>query len=290
MSPLKALLLSSYYYGTYPGRAWANARRNRRGQAPAIILFYHRVADDRANDWTCSNAMFARQIRWLRQRFEMVSLAEARRRVASGVNRHPCVTITFDDGYADNCQHALPLLIREGIPCTYFVASQHILEGWPFPHDVALSRPLKPNTPEQLRGLAAAGIDIGAHTRTHADLGQPLGADRLYQEVVVARDELEKITGTRVAHFAFPYGQHANLSQAAISLARDHGYDAVCSAYGGFNFPGDDPFHLQRIHVDDDMIRMKNWVSVDPRKLRSTRRWEYQLAPPAVAAAVGGGA
>jgi hypothetical protein len=51
----------------------------------------------------------------------------------------------------------------------------------------------------------------------------------------------------------------------------------VCSAYGGFNFPGDDPFHLQRIAADSVMVRLKNWVTMDPRKLR-TRRFEYQGA------------
>jgi peptidoglycan/xylan/chitin deacetylase (PgdA/CDA1 family) len=288
MSPLRQFLLSLYYCGSYPDRAWRNARRNARGKAPAIILFYHRIADDRANPWTCSNAMFARQVRWLRQRFEMVSLAEAQRRVRSGHNDRPCVTITFDDGYSENCEQALPLLIREQIPCTYFVASQHVLEGWPFPHDAAQGRPLPPNTPAQIRELAAAGIDIGAHTRTHADLGKPLGSDRLYEEIVVARDELEQIIGQRVAYFAFPYGQHSHLRSAAVSLARDHGYDGVCSAYGGFNFPGDDPFHLQRIHVDDDMIGMKNWVTVDPRKLRSTTR--YQVPAPVGPAVVASGA
>ena len=40
----------------------------------------------------------------------------------------------------------------------------------------------------------------------------------------------------------------------AFQLARIAGYKGVCSGYGGFNFPGDDAFHLQRIHVDDDMI------------------------------------
>ena len=41
----------------------------------------------------------------------------------------------------------------------------------------------------------------------------------------------------------------------------------VCSAYGDYNFPGDDPFHIRRIHVDD-MLRLKNWGTIDPRRLR----------------------
>jgi hypothetical protein len=78
-----------------------------------------------------------------------------------------------------------------------------------------------------------------------------------------------------VRYFAFPFGQHANLDPRAFELAAEAGYAGVCSAYGGFNFPGDDPFHLQRIVIDEVMIRLKNWVTMDPRKLR-TPRFEYR--------------
>ena len=49
--------------------------------------------------------------------------------------------------------------------------------------------------------------------------------------------------GSDVRYFAFPYGQHENLSAAAFRVAFEAGYEGVCSAYGGYNFPGDDPFH-----------------------------------------------
>jgi hypothetical protein len=62
-------------------------------------------------------------------------------------------------------------------------------------------------------------------------------------------------------------------------MAKQAGYEGVCSAYGGYNFPGDDAFHLQRIHGDDDMLRMKNWLSVDPRKL-AVLRYPYQRLAP----------
>ncbi len=269
-------LLRMYYYGSAPARARQNFELRACGRAPVIVFFYHRIADDRANAWTASNAMFARQISWLKRYFQLVSLGEAQRRVQSGTNRRPCVAITFDDGYADNCDHALPLLIAERIPCTYFVSSRHILTGTPFPHDLAKGRPLAPNNPEQIQKLAQAGIEIGSHTRTHANLGRIKDPDLLRDEIVGSRDELQKLTGTPIRYFAFPYGQHANLSPAAFALAREAGYEAVCSAYGGFNFPGDDPFHVQRIHGDSNMIQMKNWATLDPRKLHSVKRYEYQ--------------
>ena len=77
-------------------------------------------------------------------------------------------------------------------------------------------------------------------------------------------------------YFAFPFGQHKNLNPNAFALAKESGFEGVCSAYGGYNFAGDDPFHLQRIHVDNDLIRLKNWVTVDARKLAMVKRYEYR--------------
>jgi peptidoglycan/xylan/chitin deacetylase (PgdA/CDA1 family) len=285
----KELLLNLYYYGGYPLRNLRNSQLRTKGQAPVMVLFYHRIADDEPNAWTASNAAFERQIRWLKRHFDMVSLAEAQHRIRNGYNSRPTITVTFDDGYADNCQRALPFLIEQKVPCTYFVASRHILEGRPFAHDVKRGRPLAPNTPEQIRELAAAGIDIGAHTRTHADLGQVKNIDTLYDEMIGSQRDLQEITGQPVRYFAFPFGQHKNLTPDAFELART-AFDGVCSAYGGYNFPGGDPFHFQRIHVDEDLIRLKNWVTLDPRKLRITPRYEYQTLATELFEPVGAGA
>ena len=46
-------------------------------------------------------------------------------------------------------------------------------------------------------------------------------------------------------------------------------YDSVSTAYGGYNWP-DDPFHLQRIGAEGPLLRLKNWLTVDP--LRSSVR------------------
>src|ERR1051325_2324900 len=135
------LLLSLYYYGSHPVRRWQNACRALAGRAPVMVLFYHRVADDRANEWTASQRTFFRQILWLQQHFDLVSLAEAQNRVQGGRNERPAVSITFDDGYADNCRFALPLLIQQNIPVIFFVPTAHVLEGLPFPHDLKRGKP-----------------------------------------------------------------------------------------------------------------------------------------------------
>ncbi len=246
-----------------------------------MILFYHRVADHTPNGWSMSTATFERQIRWLSRHFDLISLEQTQRRMEAGWNDRPSVAITFDDGYAENCTTALPLLVELKIPVTYFVASRYILEERPFPHDVAAGRPLPTNTVDQLRQFVKAGVEIGAHTRTHADLGATCSSDALYDEVVGCREELEEALQTPVSYFSFPYGLPQHLSSEAFSMARHAGYAGVCSAYGGYNFPGDHAFHLQRIHADPEMVRLKNWLTVDPRKVGMVRQYRagYESIP-----------
>jgi peptidoglycan/xylan/chitin deacetylase (PgdA/CDA1 family) len=272
----KQLLLNVYCFGSGPLRWWNRRVAESEDRLPILVLFYHRIADDLANGWTTSNRMFARQIAWLQKHVELISLEEAQRRIRCGMNHRPCASITFDDGYAENCHRAIPLLIKARIPCTYFVSVRNVVEGQPFPHDLADGNGFLPNTIEQLRAMAAAGIEIGAHAYTHADLGLIHDPHVLFQEVVAAGVQLRKAVGRPVRYFAFPYGRPANLSSEAFALARRAGYEAVCSAYGGFNYPGDDPFHIQRIGVDNNMIGLKNWVTGDPRKLHLPR---YRYAP-----------
>lgn len=260
---------------------WQASRANRwrrmramaaAGRAPISILVCHRIADDAANAWTTPTRLFQQAIDWIKPRFDLISLAETRRRIAAGQNHRPAVAITFDDGYAINCEFALPLLIAERIPCTYFVCSEPALRQTPFAHDQQIGRPLPPNTLDQLRALADAGIEIGAHSRTHADFGRITSAAILRDELVTARDELAAAIGRPIRYFAFPFGCPQNLSAEAFCLARAAGFDAVLSAYGGYNMPPRDPFHLQRRSAEGSLVRLKNWLSFDPLHDRKIRR------------------
>jgi peptidoglycan/xylan/chitin deacetylase (PgdA/CDA1 family) len=274
-------LIGMYYLATLPVRRRMAAKRAAAGTAPIVALFYHRVADEHPNDWTISTERFKAQIAWLQERYEVVPLAEAQRRMGSAVNGTPTACLTFDDGYADNCRTAIPWLLEQGLPFTYFVATDHVREGRPFNHDLKRGQPLAPNTPEQLRELAAAGVELGAHTRGHVDLGALDCEEQLYEEIVGSKRDLESLLDRAVRYFAFPYGLPANLSESAFRVAFCAGYWGVCSAYGDYNLPGDDPFHIHRIHGDPSWARFCNWLSVDPRKFRRGPRFkasDYRLS------------
>jgi len=274
VNPLQQTLLNAYYLATLPARQRAATERAERQTEPVCMLFYHRVADRYPNAWSTPTVTFAEQIRWLRGRFDLVSLAEAQKRIELGRNRRPTACITFDDGYAENCQFAIPLLLRERIPFTYFVSTRNVLGGEPFPHDAAAGQPLPPNTAKQLRDLVAAGVEVGAHSRNHVRLGTATPRRTLHYEIASCKRELEEALEHEVRYFAFPYGQVGDMCAEACQIAYQAGYHGVCSAFGGYNFPGDDPFHLRRIHADPEFIRFKNWLTLDPRKLRKLPQFD----------------
>lgn len=90
---------------------------------PIVILLYHRVADlaDDPEMIAVSPENFHRQMVFLKQNFPLLNLAGD----WSNLQRRSII-ITFDDGYADNVLHALPILEEVGVPATFFVSTAHI--------------------------------------------------------------------------------------------------------------------------------------------------------------------
>ncbi|MCA9140876.1 MAG: polysaccharide deacetylase family protein [Planctomycetales bacterium] len=265
------LALQAYYCGTYPVRRFFRACVEASGQAPLCVLFYHRVADSHPNEWTISNREFQRQMLWLKRNVDLVSLEEIQSRMRSGRNDRIAAAITFDDGYAENADRAIPFLLENEIPTTYFVALDFVMHKRCFPHDVDRGVPLAANTPKQIRAMADAGVEIGAHTRSHCDVGAIADVTTMIDEIDTTTDELETLINRPIRYFAFPFGLKHNLSAAAAHLINRRGMLGVCSAFGAYNFPGDDPFHIKRIHGDPDFIRLKNWITIDQRKMHHGR-------------------
>ena len=271
----KSKLIDCYRLSTMPYRSWRRRQLAAQGKVPTYAIFYHRIADEHHNPWSMSRAQFKRQIDWFQKEFDLVSLAELQRRVDSGFNDRPTLSITFDDGYAENCEYALPLLVERNIPVTYFVTIDNITKQIAFPHDVELGQDLPTNTAESIRALANCGIEIGAHTRTHPDLGKVTDPKLLADEVILASQEIEELIGKPVQYFAFPFGQRENLNHSAFAMLKEHGFLGVCSAYGGWNPIGGDSFHIQRVHGDPSFERVKNWLSFDPRVAR-VKPYQYE--------------
>jgi peptidoglycan/xylan/chitin deacetylase (PgdA/CDA1 family) len=266
-NPLKLAAVELYRAATRPWRRHLDRRQAAEGKARVMAFFYHRVAAEADSPISMSFETFQAQVDFLQAHFKMISLEQSVERIRVG-NYAPTAHITFDDGYADNCEAALPYLIAKRVPTTYFVASWHVKTGTPFQHDEKNGKTFAVNTPQQIRAMADAGIEIGSHTRHHADLGEVHDEATLRDEIVESKKELEDMIGRPVRYFAFPFGMPKQITPAAVAMLKEAGYEAICSAFGAYNFPGADPFHVQRIHGDNEMPRFKNWATLDPRKLK----------------------
>ncbi len=114
----------------YSGVLWLLAARRLRGRA--IALMYHRVLPigaDTFSDETIivTPATFRRHMAFLRRHFRPISVAEAAERMSRGepLPDMSCL-VTFDDGWRDNFEHALPILRESGVPATVFAAVNYI--------------------------------------------------------------------------------------------------------------------------------------------------------------------
>jgi peptidoglycan/xylan/chitin deacetylase (PgdA/CDA1 family) len=98
------------------------------------ILTYHRFPkhdgsepfDDGVIDTTAQQ--FEEQLTCLKRHFTFVGIDELCAFAAGATLPRNSVAVTFDDGYLDNYQQALPILRRHGIPATFFVATSFISE------------------------------------------------------------------------------------------------------------------------------------------------------------------
>jgi peptidoglycan/xylan/chitin deacetylase (PgdA/CDA1 family) len=95
------------------------------------IFIYHRVLPrkDPLFPGEVDSADFDRDLRRIASMFNVISLRDAVRHSAAGTLPARAACITFDDGYADNAEVALPILQRHGLPATFFIATGFLNGG-----------------------------------------------------------------------------------------------------------------------------------------------------------------
>jgi peptidoglycan/xylan/chitin deacetylase (PgdA/CDA1 family) len=95
------------------------------------VLIYHRVlpVPDPLFPEEPDAARFATEMQWIQTWLNVLPLTEAIERLRHGSLPARAAAITFDDGYADNCTVALPILRRVGLPATFFIATGYLDGG-----------------------------------------------------------------------------------------------------------------------------------------------------------------
>ncbi len=190
-----------------------------------LILTYHAIGrdDEPASAFVVQRRMFQRQMRWLRSRgYTILSLAEYREmRRQRRLPPPRSIIVTFDDAYVDTATIAQPILGRLEIPATVFVVTSRAGATNDWSSDPALAGRALLDW-EGIRGLAARGVAIGAHGRTHVDL-TTVTPDAIRDEVCGSRADLERELGVAPEDFAYPFGPSDPTVEAIV---REAGFGA----------------------------------------------------------------
>ncbi len=199
------------------------------------ILMYHAidwVTDEDDPHLTCiSPKQFEAQMLYLKRRnLRGVSMRELLSAMRERKARR-LVGLTFDDGYENFLQTALPVLERFGFSATVFVLAAMFgkKNSW-------ISTPqMKLLDIDEVREVAKRGIEIGSHGMRHTELAGKLDPRLLKYELICSRDILNKVLPEEVDGFCYPYGRVENRVVQAVQQA---GYTYACgtSATGGIRW------------------------------------------------------
>jgi peptidoglycan/xylan/chitin deacetylase (PgdA/CDA1 family) len=128
-------------------------------------------------------------------------------------------------------------------------------------------------TDEQVRTLARAGVEIGAHTMNHPILASVDDAIAR-QEILDSKQRLEEITGAPVRSFAYPNGKpEQDYKRVHVTMARDAGFELALSTSWGAASASSDLFQIPRVAPWD--ITARRYAA---RLVTSYRQRQYLVA------------
>ncbi len=207
-----------------------NRLMGRAARSSCVVVYYHSVD-------AAQRARFAKQMDQLLSYAKPIATNEATR-LQPGT-RH--VAVTFDDGFKNFYECALPELVKRGIPAAMFVITDVI--GKTFgPEGYAL----EVMSLEQIRALPESLVTIGSHTLTHPLLPS-INLDQAKREIALSRTKLEELLHRRIALFSFPYG---GFNQQLVEICREARYQRVFSTLPYFAFKEPHEFVTGRVRVD----------------------------------------
>lgn len=228
------------------------------------MLAYHDVVatDDDVYDYAVTAERFRQQLEWaMSWGLRCTTLNDLVDRHASGAPLDGLAAVVFDDCFVGVHRHAAPVLADLGVPSTLFAVSDELgtkPSWWPEAGRI-MSRS------ELLELVAAPGVDVGSHTRTHARLPTLTSAEKR-EEVVASRAALEDVVERDVPTFAYPYGQH---DAEVRALAGEAGYDAAFTFLNGRVVHDQDRLRLPRLNMVQGLDRPRLAFSL----ARRARSW-----------------
>ena len=213
------------------------------------ILMYHQVGQPAAKGTpfrglTVHPDSFRRQMVWLRRLgYRGLSMRDLMPYLR-GERQGKVVGITFDDGYQNVFEHALPILRDCGFTATNYFVVRHLGDSNAWDH--AAGVPASPlMAKDTVRRWHDAGMEVGSHTMDHPHLPE-LSPEIAALQIRQSRDELQAMIDRPVTAFCYPYGDE---SPAIRQMVREAGYTNATTTARGLARPDDDLFGLPRVTV-----------------------------------------
>lgn len=190
-----------------------------RNVQPIPILVYHQIdaAPVKGSPFRSlyvSPGAFAQQMRLLKWLGYTGLSMTGLQPYLSGEKQGKVAGITFDDGYLNNLQHALPVLARYGFSSTCYAVSSLLGKTNAWDAHIGIAQTSLMNEAE-IRQWIAGGQEIGSHTRNHINL-LASADEECAAEILQGRRELEAVIELPVNHFCYPYGRYEDRHKAMV--------------------------------------------------------------------------
>jgi peptidoglycan/xylan/chitin deacetylase (PgdA/CDA1 family) len=225
--------------------AWLMRTRGRLDTSGLRILFYHRVSNDR-DELAVTPVAFAEQMDYLASKvYRVVDVLTAIDMLDSGKPLARTVALTFDDGFLDVAEHALPILSERGFQGTVFV-SPAVTDGRTAFSWYSEQQPPLLNWDDIVELDRDGTLRFEAHSLTHPNL-PALDEGAAKEEIAGSKRELENRLGRVVRAFSYPSGLYG---EREARLAAEAGYKIAVSCEPGVNDSSTNRFTLKRRQVD----------------------------------------
>jgi peptidoglycan/xylan/chitin deacetylase (PgdA/CDA1 family) len=220
---------------------WWIVRRRPEPAGGLRILTYHRVSTDR-DELAVTPASFRRQIEAIAMSgVPVVDLASALTRDGS-----PAIALTFDDGYHDFVENALPVLVEHGFPATVFVCPEIVAGRARYSFYDPTAHPAMLTWDEMRVIERDTGVRFEPHSLTHPDLGT-LDDDDAWREINGSRAALAAELGRVPRLFCYPGGYATGRDAALVERA---GLVGAVTTEEGVNAADQPRYWLRRTAVD----------------------------------------
>lgn len=217
-----------------------------------VVTAFHRINSSTLGDGlTCSPENFRAICTWLAENFNVTRFADQIRALEEGRIIPRSASITFDDGYLDNFEVAMPILLELGLPATFFVSTSYIGSRKVTPWDEEKGINTEWMTWDHVQVLLKHGFDVESHTCTHLDLGTS-SPESARKELLDSLAVLHGVGAAKEQLFAYPFGGRSNITDATRAIAMESGFRVCASCYGGVNGPKTNPAFVVRFPVNEE--------------------------------------